>query len=332
MTWLATLTRRGPLRSGMVRYVLGRLFSSVAVLFVLSLIVFAMVRFMPGDPTAGFFDTRSAPSPEDLAALRARLGLDRPWYAQYLSWIGGILHGDFGSSITNPYQVGAQIAQRLPLSAELAFMATGISLLVGIPLGLIGGAKAGSLRDGAVRATAFVFISTPEFLLAIFLVLLNSRTVQWRLIGAVRFSDNAWDNIRLMLTPAIVLGIGLGAYISRYVRSGLIDDLERPYVRTLRAIGTPQGVIARHSLRNAMIPVTTVVAVSLGSLVGGTVVIEKIFAIPGMGAFLMDSIQHTDYPSIQGAILVIGAIYLIMNLLVDLVYPFIDPRVRVAAA
>lgn len=296
---------------------------------VLSIVVFAMIRLIPGDPVTKLFDTRSHPTPEQINALRAQLGLDGPWPLQYLRWVGGIVHGDFGQSVTQPFSVGDQLAARFPLSAELAVLAAIVAVAFGIPLGAIGGSKAGSARDGVVRALSFTFLSTPTFLLAIFLILLNSRTLKWDVIGFARFEDDPLANLRLMALPAILLGLGLGAYLSRYTRSGLIDDLERPHVRTLRAIGTPHATIVTASLRNAMIPVSTVLAIELGGLVGGTVVIEKIFAIPGLGSFLMDAIKQSDYPSIQGAILVVGAIYIAMNLVVDLAYPVIDPRVQV---
>jgi peptide/nickel transport system permease protein len=311
--------------------VAGRVGASLLVLLVLSLAVFAMVRLIPGDPAAGFFDARSAPTPEEVAQVRARLGLDRPWPQQYLSWVGGILRGDFGDSLVTPFPVGAQIAQRLPISATLAFLAMGLALGIGIPLGKLAGARAGRPADAAVRATSFALLSTPAFLVGLFLVLVNSRTLRWQMVGLVPFAQDPAGHLRMLIAPAAVLALGLGAFIARHTRAGLIDDLERPHIRTLQAIGTPRRVIVRLALRNALIPVSTVVAAELGGLIGGTVVIEKVFAIPAMGTYLVDAIEHSDYPAIQGAMLVIGAVYLLMNLLVDLAYPVIDPRVRVVA-
>ena len=329
--------RRAPSISGLfhsaaLRYVASRVFSSLIELIILSLIVFLIVRLIPGDPAASFFDANTTPTPEQLAALRAKLGLDKPWYVQYFTWLGGILHGDFGNSITTPFPVGEQIAQRLPYSVELALMATAIALIIGIPLGLAAGSHRGKIIDVLSRGLAFVLISVPGFLIAIAILLANSRGPKVRLIGAIPFSENPLGNLQLMLLPALILGAGLGAYVSRYTRASLVEDLSRPYVRTLQAIGTTDSKIARIAMRNALVPVSTVVAVELASLVGGTVIIEQVFSIPGMGSFLIDSIKRNDYPSVQGSIFVIGAVYVLLNFIVDLLYPVIDPRVRVVNA
>lgn len=313
----------------LARYYIGRVSSSIAELLVLSLIVFLLVRLIPGDPAAGFFSANQSPTPEQIAQIHAKLGLDKPWYEQYWVWLIGVLHGDFGQSITTPFPVGEQIAQRFPYSLELALMATLFALLIGIPLGLLSGQKKGKPADIAARLISFVFISLPAFLLAVAILLWNSRGPKVRLIGAIPFSENPLGNLQLMALPALILALGFGSYVARYTRASLVDDLDRPYVRTLRAVGTSDGTIARISMRNALIPVTTVVAVELASLVGGTVIIEQVFSIPGMGSFLIESIKRSDYPSVQGSIFVIGAVYVVLNLVVDLLYPLIDPRVRV---
>ncbi|KAB8287755.1 glutathione ABC transporter permease [Bifidobacterium ramosum] len=316
----------------LARYCAARVGSSIVELFVLSLIVFLAIRLIPGDPAAGFFSANQSPTAEQIAQIHAKLGLDKPWYVQYWVWLAGVLHGDFGESITTPFPVGAQIAQRFPYSLELALMATLFALIIGIPFGLISGAKKGRVADVIIRGLSFVLISLPPFLVAIALLLWNSRTAKYRLIGVISFAENPLGNLQLMALPALILGLGFGAYVSRYTRSSLVDDLERPYVRTLRAIGTSDRQIAVISMRNALIPVTTVVAVELASLIGGTVIIEQVFSIPGMGSFLIESIKRSDYPSVQGAIFVIGAVYVVLNLLVDLLYPLIDPRVKVVNA
>lgn len=313
------------------RFAARRVASSLLVLLVLSIVVFLMVRLIPGDPVLKLFDARSQPSPAEIEAVRERLGLQGSWPIQYGRWLGGVMRGDFGTSLAQPYEVGEQIAKRLPLSIELAFMATLFAVGVGVPLGVIAGARQGSKLDALIGGTSFVFISTPTFILGVLVVLINSRTTKANIVGFAYFADDPLGNLRLMVIPAIVLGVGLAAYISRYTRAGLIDDLERPHVKTMQAFGASRPVIVRHCLRNALIPVTTVTAIELGALVGGTVVVEKIFAIPGMGSLLMDSIQRSDYPAIQGSILVIAVVYLVMNLAVDLAYPLIDPRVRIAA-
>lgn len=318
--------------SGYLRFAVRQLLSALFVLLLLSIITFLMIRLIPGDPLAGYYDTNGVPSEHKIAELRAQLGLDRPWFVQYFQWIGGVLVGDFGTSLTSPFDVGSQIARRLPYSFELALIATVLAIAIGIPLGAIAGANQDRLPDVAVRIPAFAVLSMPEFLIALIVVLVNSVTARYQLIGAVPFAEDPLTNLRLMLTPALLLALPFAALISRYLRAGIIDDLERPYVRTLRAKGLSRSrIIFGHSLRNSLIPVVTVIGVGLAGLIGGTVVIENVFSIPGMGQLLIESISRSDYPSVQGAVLVIGCVYLALNLVVDLVYPLIDPRARAAA-
>ncbi|WP_129869083.1 ABC transporter permease [Bifidobacterium pseudolongum] len=315
---------------GFVRFSGRRALSAIMELLVLSIVVFFIVRLIPGDPAAGFFSANTQPTPEQLEELRTKLGLNLPWYQQYFQWIGGVASGDFGASITTPFPVGSQIAARLPYSVELALLASVFAMVFGVLLGFVSGTHPDGWQDGLSRSVAFVFLSVPSFIVAVALLLLNSRGPKLKLIGATPFLADPLANLGQMLLPALVLALGLGAYISRYTRSSLVEDASRPYVRTLRSVGTSPKAISWFSLRNAMIPVSTVMAVELASLVGGTVVIEQVFSIPGMGTYLINAIKQHDYPAIQGSIFVIGAVYVVLNLVVDLLYPVIDPRVRVA--
>jgi peptide/nickel transport system permease protein len=316
-------------RLGYVSYVAQRLGSALLVLFILSILVFLMVRLIPGDPLAGYFDTHGTPTEFEIAQLRARLGLDRPWHIQYFSWLGGILSGDIGDSLIKPFSVGHQISARLPYSLELALLATAIALAVGIPAGVVSGRRAGRLPDAAIRTLVMVAISVPSFLVGLAVVLANSRTLKFKLIGARPFAEDPGQNLLLMIAPATTLALPFAGTVVRYLRAAMIDELEKPYRITRSAKGLTDSEIAYgHALRNAIIPVTTVISVRLATLVGGTVVIENVFSIPGMGQFLIESIQSADYPSIQGAILVIASVYLLMSLIVDLLYPVIDPRIR----
>ncbi|WP_152973549.1 ABC transporter permease [Bifidobacterium aesculapii] len=310
------------------RYAVRKLGSTVFVLVVLSLIVFLMVRLVPGDPLAGYYDTQGIPSDTKIAALRAQLGLDKPWPVQYASWFGALLHGDFGDSLTQPYSVGSQIAKRLPYSIELSVLSTLIALAIAIPFGLVAGRREGAWQDAVIRACSFFAIAMPSFVIGLAIVLTNSRTLRLRLVGAVSFAQDPFDNLRLMLAPALVLAFPFAAELIRYLRANVIEDLKRPYAVTLRAKGLTRGqMVSGHSLRNSLIPLSTVVGLHLAALVGGTVVIENVFSIPGMGQFLIQSINAADYPSVQGAVFVIGVIFIAMNLVIELLYPVINPRI-----
>lgn len=313
------------------RYILRKLGSTLFVLFVLSLIVFLMVRLVPGDPLAGYYDAQGMPSDTKIAALRAQLGLDKPWPVQYVSWLLGVVRGDFGDSLTQPYSIGSQIAKRLPFSVELAVISTIIALIIAIPLGLRAGGHEGKGSDIIIRAASFFTISMPSFVIALAVVLTNSRTLRLRLVGAVPFLDAPLDNLRLMLLPAAILALPFAAELIRYLRANVIEDLKKPYAVTLRSKGlTRNQMVSHHSLRNSLIPLSTVIGLHLAALVGGTVVIENVFSIPGMGQFLIQSITASDYPSVQGAVFVIGVVFIAMNLIIELLYPLINPRIGAA--
>jgi peptide/nickel transport system permease protein len=312
-----------------IRYIGGRALSSAFVLLLLSVIVFAMVRLIPGDPVAAFADPAN-PDPVELARLRAELGLDQPWITQYFVWIGGVLTGDFGTAITQPLEVSELIGDRLPVSIQLSVMATIFGVVIGIPAGVLAATRARRAADHTVRGLSFVFLATPPFVLGTVLILVNSVTLRLPLIGYVRLEEDPLGSIGSMLLPSLLLGLVLAALVARYTRGTLLDTLNQDFVRTARAKGASPGrLVGRHALRNALIPVTTVVGIELASLVGGTVVTEAVFALPGMGSVLINGIRSSDYPIIQASVLVIGLIYVIINFAVDLVYPLIDPRVRV---
>lgn len=313
----------------MARYIVSRLFSSLFVLFVLSVLVFSMVRIIPGDPLAAFADPAN-PDPAKLDALRTRLGLDQPWITQYFVWLLGVVQGDFGRAITIPGEVSDLIATRLPLSLTLAVMATLIGTALGIPAGVLAATRWRRLPDTVVRGLSFVLLATPPFVLGTVLILVNSLTLRLPLVG---YAGAAGDPLRafgVLLLPSILIGIVLAAIIARYTRGTLLDTLGQDFVRTARAKGASPGrLVTRHALRNALIPVTTVIGIELAALVGGTVVIEAVFSLPGMGSLLLTGIRSSDYPIIQATVLLIGVVYVVINFAVDLLYPLIDPRVRV---
>lgn len=314
----------------MIGYLGRRALAALVVLFALSLLAFAMVRLIPGDPALNFV-TVDNPDPAALAAVREQLGLDRPWYTQYLEWIGGVLTGDFGTSLTRPQQIGEQLALRFPVSLQLSLMAVIIATVIGVPLGVLAAVRPGGVVDALVRGVSFVSLAVPAFIVATVVILVNTNTVKLRLLGFVRFEDDPLGSIASTLVPASILALAMGAMISRYARGTVIDALSQDYVKTARAKGASTArIVVRHALRNALIPVTTVIGVQLAGIIGGTVIIESVFAIPGMGSYLIESINSTDYPSIQACVLVLGFVFVVINLIVDFLYPLIDPRIRVA--
>jgi peptide/nickel transport system permease protein len=264
--------------------------------------------------------------------LRRELGLDQPWITQYFTWLWGAFRGDFGNALTMPYAVGELILERLPLSLQLAVMATVWGVLLGIPAGILAATRWNRPSDHVVRGSSFVLLATPPFVLGTVLILVNSLTLRLPIIG---FSGAAGDPIRTtlaLLLPSLLIGLVLAAIIARYTRGTLLDTLGQDFVRTARAKGaSATRLVGRHALRNALIPVTTVVGIELAAIVGGTVVIEAVFALPGMGSVLLAGIRASDYPVIQATVLLIGVIYVVINFAVDLIYPLIDPRVRVHA-
>ena len=313
----------------MARYLVSRILSSLFVLFVLSVLVFSMVRVIPGDPLSAFADP-SNPDPAALDALRTELGLDRPWLTQYLVWLLGVLQGDFGRAITVPNEVSNLIAQRLPLSLTLAVMATLFGTVLGIPAGVLSATRWRRAPDNTVRGLSFVLLATPPFVLGTVLILVNSLTLRLPLVGTAGASGDPLRLVGVLVLPALLIGLVLAAIVARYTRGTLLDTLGQDFVRTARAKGaSPSRLVGRHALRNALIPVTTVIGIELAALVGGTVVIETVFALPGMGSLLLTGIRSSDYPIIQATVLLIGAVYVLINFIVDLIYPLIDPRVRV---
>lgn len=313
----------------MINFIVRRLVTAVFLLIVLSLLVFAMVRLMPGDPAAQYLG-ESNQDPEALAAIRQELGLDRPVLVQYFAWVGGMLTGNFGISLTRPFDIGAQIGIRLPASVQLAVLAIIIANLIGIPAGALAAIRSGKLTDTTIRVLSFIALSVPPFVLAAVIIAVNSQTMGLNLVGYTPLFANPFESIVRMLIPATVLALSISAIFARYTRNTLLDTLGEPFIRTARAKGASSSrIVFRHSLRNALVPVSTVVGIQLGTLIGGTIIVEVIFSIPGMGSLLLEAINSTDYPTIQACVMVLGALYILINLVVDVMYPIIDPRIQV---
>ncbi len=312
----------------MGRLVLRRLLATIPVLLLVTGGVFALIHLTPGDPV----DVMMAESVDASvkANLRAELGLDRPLYLQYAAWMGRILHGDLGRSIRNREPVIENVGRRIRPSLQLAGLAMGISLLVATPIGILSAARRNTSVDRFGTSFALFGICMPNFLLALLLIFFFGVKLRWLPISG--YTDPAEEflpGLRSLVLPAVTLGLALAAVITRTLRSSMLDALSEDYVRTARAKRlTEWQVIRGHVLKNALIPVVTVLGLQLGTLIGGAVITEYVFALPGVGRLVVDAVFARDYPLVQGVVLLIAVGFILSNLLVDLLYGWIDPRIR----
>jgi peptide/nickel transport system permease protein len=312
----------------MGRFLLGRLVAVIPVLVLVTAGVFLLIHLTPGDP----IDAMMAESVDDSVKrqLRSDLGLDRPLYLQYATWMGRLLQGDLGRSIRNQEPVIENVGRRIKPSLQLAGFAMAISLLVATPIGILSAARRNSTLDRFGTSFALFGICMPNFLIALLLIFLFGVTLRWLPIsGYVDPMEEFWDGIRSLALPAITLGLALAAVITRTLRSSMLEALSEDYIRTARAKGLSDGaVIRRHALKNALIPVVTVLGLQLGTLIGGAVITEYVFALPGVGRLVVDAVFARDYPLVQGVVLLIAVGFILSNLMVDLLYGWIDPRIR----
>ena len=312
----------------MGRFVLGRMAAVVPVLLLVTAGVFLLIHLTPGDPV----DAMMAESVDaDVRAeLRRQLGLDQPIHVQYLGWMGRVLRGDLGRSIRNSEPVVENVGRRIRPSLELAFLAMLIALVVAFPLGMLSAARRNTPVDGAGTAFALVGICMPNFLIALLLIFLFGVTLRWLPVsGYTDPLEDPVNGLRSLALPAVTLGLALAAVITRTLRSSLLEALSEDYVRTARAKGLSEGVIlGRHALKNGLIPVVTVLGLQLGGLIGGAVITEYVFALPGVGRLVVDAVFARDYPLVQGVVLLIAVGFIVSNLVVDVVYGWLDPRIR----
>ncbi|MCL6552855.1 MAG: ABC transporter permease [Firmicutes bacterium] len=313
-------------------YFVRRLLAMLATLLGVSVIVFGLMRLIPGTVVEQLLGQSALVGEETIRSLRQFFGLDRPWYVQYGEWLGGIARGDLGVSWRSHRPVLQLIATRLPVSAELAVLAVAWSLLLGVPLGALAAVRRGRPSDSVVRFASTLGLSVPAFWQGTLLILLFSVYLEWMpSLQWVPFTHNPLGNLEIVALPALTLGTATAAMISRMTRSAMLDVLGRDYIRTARAKGASERrVLAVHALRNALIPVVTVAGVQMGYILGGIVVVEDVFNLPGVGRLLLDAIFQRDYPVVQGTILVGAALFMGLNLLVDLLYAVIDPRITYA--
>jgi ABC-type dipeptide/oligopeptide/nickel transport system permease component len=315
----------------MLRYIIYRVLQLIPVWLLLSMFVFAIVHALPGDAIDALVPPDAASNPATRAALEKELGLDKPIYVQYAKWLERIvLHGDFGRSITTRRTISVEIFQRLPATLYLAVTALCVSLLIAIPLGTIAAVKRRTFVDYTATATALMGVSVPEFWLAILFVLFFALYLGW-LPASEYYSpfDHLGLSLQHLVLPATALGVRLAAITTRLTRSAMLDEIRKEYVDTARALGLPERrVIYKYTLRNALIPTVTVAGLQFARLLGGTVVIESIFSWPGVGLVLYEALMGRDYPMVQAAVLIIGTAFVLMNLLVDLTYRWLNPRIR----
>ena len=317
----------------MQRYILGRLVLAVPTLFGITVLIFIAMRVLPGDPVAMISTEGQGTytlTQEELAKARASLGLDRPLYAQYLSWMGDIARGDLGRSFWRGEPIRDLIARRAPITAQIALMAVIISWIIGIPVGMFSAMWRRSLADYATRIIVTVFMAVPSFWVGLMVVLVGVLVFTWRPpISIIYFWDNPGGNMEMTLGPAIAMGTGLGAVTARITRSSVLEVLGEDYVRTARAKGLRNRlIIGRHVLKNALLPIITYSGLALGGLLGGSVAVERAFSVPGLGLALVQAINERDWMMIQNMVLLYGVIFTVINLAVDVSYGIFDPRVR----
>jgi peptide/nickel transport system permease protein len=310
------------------RYLARRLLVAVPSLLIASAIVFTLPRLIPGDAVQLMLAETSYA--KDIAELRTKLGLDRPFHVQYVEWLGRAVRGDLGESLWTRRPVLEELGQRLPVTAELAVYATVIALLIALPVGVLAAARQDSVADYIVRSLAILGLSVPSFWLATLLIVLPAIWWGWRPVtGFMEFRADPVAHVAQILLPALILGIASAAALMRLTRGMLLEVLRQDYVRTAWAKGLAErAVVIKHGLRNAVIPVITLLGTQLPQILGGTVVIETIFGLPGVSRFLFDAINQRDYPVIQGVNLLVVATIVFINLAVDALYAVLDPRIR----
>ena len=310
-------------------FILRKAGAALIVVFLASVLVFVGVRAIPGDPALAFAGEDR--DPKVLADIREKYGLNDPLPVQYVRWIGLAVQGDLGTDLRG-LPVAETIVTRLPLTLELAGLAMLIGVLIGIPAGVIAAVRRGKSSDYAATTVALLGLSVPHFWLGLLMIIVFSVNLNWLPAGGyVSFREDPLGNLEHMLMPAIVLGTGLSAVLMRQMRSDMLNSLGADYVRTARAKGLSEwSVVGKHALRNSLITITTVIGLQLGALISGAVVTEQIFGIAGFGRLTVDSIAQRDYALLQGVVLVAAVGYVVVNLLVDVAYSLINPRIRVA--
>lgn len=316
----------------MQRYVAQRLLLGLISLVGLSLLVFTFLRIIPGDTAVLVLGPDAASSPEQVDELRAQLGLDDPLPVQYVRWVGDLLRGDLGHSLFTGRPVSDEVGNRLSTTVELAVMALAISLIAGVSAGTASAVWDGRARDQLIRVISILGLSMPNFWLGTMVIVYSAKWFGWiPPVQHINFWEDPSRNLQQFVVPGLVVGLGLAASLSRLTRSAVLEVMRDDYVRTATAKGlTARAVLFRHTLRNSLIPIVTLFGVQVGGVVAGTVVVENVFNLPGLGRLILDSIARKDYPLVQGIVLLYGTLIVLVNVVTDIVYGLVDPRIRVA--
>jgi peptide/nickel transport system permease protein len=316
--------------SSIVRFLARRLLYSLVVLLGVLIVAFSLVHLVPGDPVRIALGTRY--SPDAYQTLRAASGLDRPIVEQFFGYIGSALTGDLGVSFRNGDPVTLTLLDRLPATLSLAVVGIVIALLISVPAGIWAALREGRISDVVVRISSQFGVSVPDFWMGLLLIALFASTLGWLpTSGYQALSDNPAGWLRHVILPGLTVGLVAGAIMTRYIRSALLDVASMGYVRTARSKGLPPWVVTlRHIVRNALIPVLTITGIQLATILGGVIVVEVVFAWPGIGRLVYTAVAARDYPLIQGAVLLIAVLFLLVNLVVDVLYAVVDPRIRLS--
>lgn len=314
----------------MARYVLRRLLALVPVLIGVSVILFLCLRIVPGD--AAIIKAGAFASNQEVDVVRTELGLNDPLPVQYFDWMWGVVRLDWGTSFWTGRGVLTELTDRLPVTVELAILALLVSIVVGVPLGVVSAVRQNSPMDYAARILSILGLAVPGFWLATMFILISSKYFNWLPPFEYKeFTEDPWENMQQMFLPALALGLSTSAIVARFTRSSLLEVLRQDYIRTAAAKGLRERfIIVRHGLKNALIPVLTLVGNQAGFLVGGSVIMESIFNLPGVGRLILEAISRRDYPLVQGNVLVLATGFVLINLVVDVLYVWLDPRIRYA--
>jgi peptide/nickel transport system permease protein len=314
----------------MLFYIVKRLFTAIPLLFIISIIVFSIIHITPGDPAVYMLGADA--SEEDLNRLRDQLGLNLPIVQQYFIWFLNMLQGDFGTSIYENIPVTETITNRLEPTISLTILAIIIAIVIAIPLGIFAAIKQGTATDTGIISIALIGISTPTFLIGMLLMMFFGVILEWLPVSGYQpISEGFWGHLRFMVLPAFTLGLLQAALIMRMTRSSMLDVLNSNFIRAATSRGVnPATIIIKHAFRNALLPIITIVGMSIVTLFGGAVITETIFNIPGIGQMIINSVLRRDYSVIQGTILFVGFTYILINLLIDILYTLIDPRIELS--
>jgi peptide/nickel transport system permease protein len=314
----------------MLIFIFRRLLSAIPTLILVSLFVFTLQKLLPGDPVLAMAGEERDPAVMEY--LREKYRLNDPLPLQYVHWVGNVLQGDFGTSLRTEQPVTTLLASKLPVTIELAVLALLIAMLIGIPTGVISAVRKGTAVDYGANVLALSGISIPHFWLGILLIMIFAVQLQWLpASGFVPLDEDVAQNLKTLILPAFVLGAGLSGVLMRHTRSAMLEVLRADYVRTARAKGLfPRTVILKHALRNALMPIVTLTTLLFGELLGGAVLTEQVFSIPGFGKMIVDAVFNRDYAVVQGVVLCVALGFVLLNLLADVLYRMINPRLRTA--